>query len=91
MILDAAEFEEHGKKVIIAAIQQLFSGPPDTLENATHPFKIMKNLLEKQEIGEAIIESVLVSVFYSLHRFKEGHAHSRDVSRLEIQIYIRVY
>merc|ERR1712000_242688 len=73
------EFEEHGKKVIIAAVQQIFSSPPDTVENATHPFKIMKSLLEKQEIGEAIIENVLISVFYSLHRFKEGHQYSREL------------
>ena len=39
----------------------------------------MKSLLEKQEIGEAIIENVLISVFYSLHRFKEGHQYSREV------------
>lgn len=67
---------------MISAVQQLFSIPPDTNDCATNPFRVMKELLEKQEIGEAIIESVLIPIFYSLHRFKEGHEYSRQVKHI---------
>ena len=78
-ITDNDVFERNGKKVIVSALKNLFTTPPITLQKASDPFKIMTSLLDKQELGENIIDNVLPYIFYSVHKFKDGFPFSREV------------
>ena len=69
-----------GKSVIVDGIQRLLEQAPVTLALASRPFKIVISLLDKPEIGEAIIESVLVYIFYAIQESKDGqYPYSREV------------
>jgi hypothetical protein len=67
--------------VLISAITRLFATPPVTLHKAMDPFKVMTSILDKPELGESIIESVLPYIYFSLYRFKDGDAFSRELKQ----------
>mmetsp|Transcript_12924 Transcript_12924/g.51598 ORF Transcript_12924/g.51598 Transcript_12924/m.51598 type:complete len:1773 (-) Transcript_12924:44-5362(-) len=73
-------FDAYGKTVIVAGIQRLLEQAPVTLTLASRPFKIVISLLDKPEIGESIIESVLVYIFYAIQESKDGkYPFSREL------------
>lgn len=73
-------FDACGKTVIVDGIQRLLEQAPVTLALASRPFKIVISLLDKPEIGEAIIESVLVYIFYAIQESKDGqYPYSREL------------
>jgi hypothetical protein len=48
---------------------------------ACHPLRILMFLLDTPEIGDVVIDELMVDALLYLNRYKEGHAFSHDVMR----------
>eukprot|EP01114_Cavostelium_apophysatum_P012532 TRINITY_DN2827_c1_g1_i1.p1 TRINITY_DN2827_c1_g1~~TRINITY_DN2827_c1_g1_i1.p1 ORF type:complete len:1758 (-),score=500.34 TRINITY_DN2827_c1_g1_i1:72-5345(-) len=71
---EADYFIKNGKEVTVAAIRDLFSQSDikQSFASVTNVYKIIMALLDKEEIGSAIIDDILIYVFRSLYQTREA-------------------
>jgi hypothetical protein len=79
-------FEENTKEVVIQAVKKTFTEEPHDVASATRPYKVLMALLDKEEIGSAIIEELLVDVLRPVLKYKDGHAFFREISNWVTQV-----
>ncbi|RIA92963.1 Dopey, N-terminal-domain-containing protein [Glomus cerebriforme] len=59
-------FHEYGKNAIVSALRGLFFLDTNDLATAQRPYKILISLMDKWEIGQPIVQELLIDVLWSL-------------------------
>ncbi|CAB4494243.1 hypothetical protein RhiirA1_417017 [Rhizophagus irregularis] len=59
-------FHEYGKSAIVSALRSLFFLDTNDLATAQRPYKILISLMDKWEIGQPIVQEILIDVLWSL-------------------------
>ena len=62
-------FQTHSRSALVAAVKRCISEQKSALNPATclHPFRILISLLDKPDVGVAILEDVLLDILLYMH------------------------
>ena len=62
-------FQTHSRSALVAAVKRCISEQKNALNPATclHPFRILISLLDKPDVGVAILEDVLLDILLYMH------------------------
>eukprot|EP01102_Stenamoeba_stenopodia_P018896 TRINITY_DN7009_c0_g6_i1.p1 TRINITY_DN7009_c0_g6~~TRINITY_DN7009_c0_g6_i1.p1 ORF type:complete len:1930 (-),score=350.59 TRINITY_DN7009_c0_g6_i1:266-5218(-) len=73
-------FLKYAKDIVVKAVKLTFSYECNDTTAVAKPYKLIMPLLDKEEVGSAIIEELLVDVLRPLLKYKDGHSFFREVS-----------
>lgn len=71
-------FKEHGLDLVVEALRQQLHFSEGTSADQQRPFKILISLLDKTEIGQPIIHSMIMDIFTSLLALRKGDYDHED-------------
>lgn len=93
---DLDYFVRFGRQAVVDAVRAAFAVDParvalvaaatadaakQAADVACHPLRILMFLLDTPEIGDVVIDELMVDALLYLNRYKEGHTFSHDVMR----------
>ncbi|CAG8772241.1 12186_t:CDS:2, partial [Acaulospora morrowiae] len=59
-------FHDYGKNAMVSALKGLFFTQYNDLVTAQRPYKILISLMDKEEIGQPLVQDLLIDVLWSL-------------------------
>ncbi|CAH1756245.1 1732_t:CDS:10 [Entrophospora sp. SA101] len=72
-------FHEYGKSALIIAMRELFFEKTNDLLTAQKPYKILISLMDKWEIGQPIIQELLIEILQSLKIKVENSSFGQEL------------
>ncbi|CAG8542048.1 7991_t:CDS:10 [Funneliformis mosseae] len=72
-------FHQYGKSALVSALRNMFFLDTSDLATAQRPYKILISLMDKEEIGQPIVQDLLVDILWSFKNHTEKSEFSSDL------------